>query len=196
VVHNRSHCIKDLEMSARLQRHHNHNVNCVGSISLQFQGLEYSSALLGLLYLHSSSWLLNSQVDLYELMFLDRKIEFHTNSCFSKLSWTNMNLFIYHTWLSLIKRQHHNQYHVIHCRVSTFLFPLSASLQNEAVFAISESHVVRSCESHWIAWYEFSHGCIHKRTCGSWFLNVAYVICFYLTMSFLLIMYLMVHGSK
>jgi len=60
----------------------------------------------------------------------------------------------------LIKGQHKNQYRVIHCRVSTFLFPLSASLQNEAGFAISESHIVRSCESHWIAWFEFSHGCI------------------------------------
>lgn len=42
----------------------------------------------------------------------------------------------------MIKRQHQNHYHVIQCRVATLLFPLSASRQNEAVFAISESHVV------------------------------------------------------
>lgn len=66
--------------------------------------------------------------------------------------------------MSLIKRQHKNQYHVIHCRVSTFLFPLSASLQNEAGFAISESHIVRSCESHELHGLSSVMGASQKQT--------------------------------
>lgn len=71
MVRNCSHNRRVLELSAGLHWHHNDDVNCIGCIWLQYQGLEYSSALLGPLYLLSSSWLSISQVDLYELMFLD-----------------------------------------------------------------------------------------------------------------------------